>query len=113
MSASQSSEQSTGLPTSLVYRMSCEHFSRPLLEQQVWTQISPGHTWCLKRMIQSSAGIKVLKSGPSYHAQLGTMEQPILLSVLIKDRETGHNCRSGPPAACNDKPSSKPACLLK
>ena len=37
MSASQSSEQGTGLPTSLVYRMSCEHFSRPLLEQQVWT----------------------------------------------------------------------------
>ncbi|CAL5222212.1 g4544 [Coccomyxa viridis] len=40
MSASQSSEQSTGLPTSLVYRMSCEHFSRPLLEQQQM----PGHT---------------------------------------------------------------------
>lgn len=33
--ASQSSQQSTGLPASLVYRMSCEHFSRPLLVQQV------------------------------------------------------------------------------
>ncbi len=43
MSASQSSEQSTGLPTSLVYRMSCEHFSRPLLEQQVVAQALPGH----------------------------------------------------------------------
>ena len=35
VSAVQSSQQSTGLPTSLVYRMSCEHFSRPLLDQQV------------------------------------------------------------------------------
>ena len=35
VSAAESSQQSTGLPTSLVYRMSCEHFSRPLLVQQV------------------------------------------------------------------------------
>ncbi|CAK0786809.1 hypothetical protein CVIRNUC_010023 [Coccomyxa viridis] len=38
VSSQQSSQQGTGLPSSLVYRMSCEHFSRPLLVQQM-----PGH----------------------------------------------------------------------
>lgn len=35
MSSARTPLQSAALPTSLVYRMSCEHFSRPLLVQQV------------------------------------------------------------------------------
>ena len=38
MSSQQSSQQGTCLPGSLVYRMSCEHFSRPLLVQQVYLE---------------------------------------------------------------------------